>query len=99
MLNLKGLIMLTILIVLSIMMVPIMWSSIYDTTSGVLACQQYNTTKTDIDVDTGVTCAKASCCTVRVNGVTSTLMQLVPFIFVGLFVLGGIVVGKAKGYF
>jgi len=92
----KSVIPIVVLIVLGIVLVPTIWSVIYD---DVLICHRYNESKTDNDcatntAHTGTT--PAQFCSDCVSGTAKTLLQLIPFIFVGSTVIGGIVMYKLK---
>ena len=89
--DIKKLTMIVVTVIIAISLTPTIFSAIY---TDAFACQQYNTTKTDIDVYTGSACAMLSCCTVAITGTAKTLMTLVPFIFVALIIVAGIIVAK-----
>jgi hypothetical protein len=83
--------MIVVTVIIAISLTPTIFSAIW---TDAFACQSYNTSKTDIDVYTGSTCALLSCCTVAMTGTAKTLMQLVPFIYVGAVIIAGIIVAK-----
>lgn len=75
-------------------MTPVIWDSIY---TDALGCFAYNTSAADLSCYTGLTGSGASFCTSCMIGTSRTLLQLIPFIYVGAIIIGAIVVGYIKG--
>ena len=89
--SMKGAIMGVILIVISIVTLPVVWDTIHDSGSGALRCFEHNSSAmagTDCE---GNTCTASSCCVSCINGTAKSLLSLVPFIYVGIFIIAGAV--------
>jgi len=87
----RGLIFGIILIVLGLSIVPTVWNGVYGT-DGVLACQENNASYLATDC-LGNACG-STCCFRCVNGTSRTILQLVPLIYVGAVLIGGIMMAK-----
>ena len=94
--SLRKIIEIVLLVVITVALMPVVWDSIYTDS---LQCLAYNTSITQTDCTTGVTgvITKNPFCHECVWGTAKTLLELVPFIFVGVMILGGALVIYIKG--
>jgi len=98
MVNFRTVILLVIMVVIAVTLVPTLWETVYDDMLNIqTGCLRFNTSPGDVNClgNSGMLTTSAYC-EVCVNGTSRTLIQLVPFIFVGVTILGGVVLYAAS---
>lgn len=96
--EMRAIILLTIGAVIAVVLIPTLWDAVWVDT---LYCLAWN----DSEADTGTDChgnaldgTDAKHCMRCINGSSETLLKLVPLIFVGAIVIGGILLSIRKNF-
>jgi len=90
----KGIMYGMIVLVVGLSLVGTVWDTIYASGTGALRCYATNGSVMAGKDCHGQDCRAASCCIRCLNGTTETLLKLVPLIYVGAVLIGGLLLAK-----